>query len=441
MAKQSKKAESQDVDLYTEKCVIAGLIKEEPFKAALSDLNEDDFILERSRIIFKTCLELARGNKPINLVSVSNALRDSGDLAAVGGLSYLVELDEISSGLVANEQSVKQMLITVKRNKARRSLIATFDVLTEELAINGDVESIIKNAYSRLRSIAENYKLGTATIQTVSEILDKHGGLDAAFSNGEDGILLPWKTVQKYTGRIKKKQYWIVAGRPSAGKTSMSLQIAVEAALHNRPTLFVSLEMNNKELLEKACAMLSGIKPSSKDLDTEARAAISAAITRLDSAPLSFMETKNRNPYSLRAEIENFTLKSPVDLVIIDYMQLIRTNSRSTSRNEELAAVSEMLKGIANDLDVGLLLASQLSRNVARDGREPDLHDLRDSGALEQDADIVILLHRSPKTKHDPLKKVKVIIGKNRFGPTGDVELWFSGKISRFEEDSYDLQK
>jgi len=435
--------------LDAERFVLGSILLNDVFYLQVAGAIEpEDFSLEKHRRIFARMKDLYDRGERIDRVTLADELMKQGQLESVDGLTYLVSLDD---GIpeVANLDSY----IRIVRDKATlRKLIFSAQKVIDRCLIGEDEpdailssaeESLLKLGESRTRdeltspaSVVENFPGG------VSAFLDPSSrvrGLSTGFTKFDD-----------MTGGMNGGELIILAARPSMGKTALALNIAQHVAMHpemRKPVAVFSLEMSSASLLTRllcSSARVDQHKFRAGYLNQDERRKLQVALATLTESPLFLDDTAGVNLMDVHAKLRRMKSQHGLSLVVIDYLQLMSTRGRSENRNQEVSAISRGLKLMAKDLDVPFLVLSQLSRAAeTRPGdHKPQLSDLRDSGSIEQDADLVAFIYREEVYKRDreDLKGMAdLIIAKQRNGPIGTVPLLFLGQYTKFENRIGDL--
>ena len=405
----------------------------------LEKVREDEFYIEAHRLIYSTCIALQEHGQAVDLLTVTNHLREQGQLERVGGAAYLSSmvdaLPDVANvthyGEIVHDKSIKRQLIGAAQK-----------ILTTCSLDHGEAREAVESAQRDVYHIAEDTLAGglqhirglaETELQNIEESRSSHSpltGLDTGFVR-----------LNELTSGFQSKDLVILAARPSMGKTSLGVNICTHAALRtNKKVAIFSLEMSAEQLVRRMLSAegrvdqkrLSGGYLAKSDwpkLEMAAQALQDADIWVDDSPGITVLE--------LSAKARRLKQDKGLDLVMVDYLQLMSGGSRFPSRNEEVSAISRGLKGIAKDLGVPMLVLSQLSRQPERRGGDhrPQLSDLRESGSIEQDADVVMFIIRPSvydRDVEDP-RKAELLIAKQRNGPIGDIDLVFQHEFTRFE--------
>lgn len=434
----------QAVDIE-EQVLGAMLLEKEAISRVIEVLDDEAFHADRNKRIFQAIVTLFERGEPADSITVAEELRRRSQLEAVGGDAYLVELTmKVTSGAnveyhakIILEKALLRRLISESGAIAGRAFSQSedaFDLLDQA------EQAIFKISQWRLkRNFVSMDKAVHDTLEVLESIHGQHGGVT--------GVPTGFRDLDTLTGGWQKSDLIIIAGRPSAGKTAFALSLAANAALHRSkptPVGVFSLEMSLQQLVMRllcaearvdAHAVRTGRLPE----DDWKRLSIGAG--RLAKAKIFIDDTASLGILELRAKARRLRAEHNVNLIIVDYLQLMQGPKSAENREKEISAISRSLKALAKELDIPVIALSQLSRAVeGRTDKRPILSDLRESGAIEQDADVVAFVHR-PEMYVDPRSekmdevqgKAEIIVGKQRNGPTDDVSLAFVSRYARFE--------
>ena len=424
----------------------AMLIEKEVIEGITEILQPKHFYSEIHRKIYEAILELRSRNLPVDVVTLSEELKKTGRLEELGGQKYLADLMEKVS-TAAHTQAYANI---VKDKAVLRELIrVSTSVVEKSFEGSEEVDRILDYAQQEVLGVAQkNTDHGFASAADLAkEVLDR---IEKYYSNHSaiTGVPTGFSRLDDMTGGFQKSDLIILAARPSMGKTAMALNMAYHACVEKKvPTAFFSLEMNKHSIMQRmicsaARANLGGVRNGRLPREiwpslTRHTAEVSESPLYIDDSPgLNILDIRNRTRKLMnQLKAEGKTL----GIVMIDYLQLIRGAGKTESRQQEVAEISRLLKDLARSLEVPIIALSQLNRrseDKGREGNRPQLSDLRDSGSIEQDADVVGLIHREEYYKRDDptLKnKATLIIAKQRNGPVGDVELQFFHEYTKFE--------
>jgi replicative DNA helicase len=404
---------------------------------AMEVLQPHDFYREIHRTIFEAMENLHRENKEIDLITLPEELRRMKKLDAAGGLEYVLSLPN----LVATAANIEYHANIVKDKAMTRDLITTCTDLTTE-AYDGEKEAdkLIDDAERKIFHLAENKKSGDfdPVGKVVEDTLDK---ISKLYENkaGLTGLPTGFRDLDKLTSGLQPSDLILIAARPSMGKTAFTLNIAQNVGVRQHKTVaFFSLEMSKEQLVQRLLCQISHIdsqKLRTGQLNTDKDwAQLTDACDKLYQAPIYIDDTPGISVSEMRSKARRLKSEHGLDLIIVDYLQLMQGRN-SESRQQEISEISRSLKALARELKVPLIALSQLSRSVeSRQDKRPMLSDLRESGALEQDADIVAFLYREDyydkETENQHI--TEVIVAKHRNGPTDTVKLYFRGEYTLF---------
>ncbi len=416
------------------------LLDNAALNVALESLKPADFYSEAHRLTFQKMIELSEKSRPAELVTLSEDLSKEGLLEKAGGAAYLASLTD---GVpIGSAVSVEQYTRIVKEKALLRGLInASHNIIARCLEATDDPEALIDLAQSQIFEIAEkDVQSGFYRVQDI--VKSSFGTLDVLFDRrqGVTGIETGFEALDNMTSGLQPGELIIIAARPSLGKTALALNIAAHAATHQKKAAAIfSLEMSKESLLLRL--LCSEGRIDSHKLRTgfasqEDWAKMTKALSRLADAPVFIDDTPALSVMQIRAKARRLKAERSLDLVIVDYLQLVTGHGRFENRTQEVSYISRGLKSVAKELAVPVVALSQLSRAPeAGKGRDPQLSDLRDSGSIEQDADMVIFIHRG--IREDEPDEQGIItdlnIGKQRNGPTGPFKLVFLKPYTCFE--------
>lgn len=402
----------------------------------ISDLS---FYSGRHRLIWKTMLELNGKNIPIDLLSLSSRLTEKNELEASGGASYLAEL----TASVPSSTNLKHYAEIIQKKQMMRSLIDASEYLGElGYAESEEIDQLLDRAEKRVFEITQR-----SGVHKFIEIKDTLGEawerLDRLHKSGDElrGIPTGFKEIDNKLAGFQKSDLIILAARPSMGKTSLALDIArMTAVNHNIPVGIFSLEMSSQQLVDRMLAAESRVDAwklrTGKLNASEEFGKIRDSLDRLSKAPIYIDDQPANNILRMRSVARRLKSEKGLGLIIVDYLQLMAPTQSKNSDNvvQQVTEISRSLKHLARELDVPVLALSQLSRAVEQRGGRPRLSDLRDSGSIEQDADVVMFIHREDKYKEDSDRPniAEILIEKHRNGPTGKAELYFDEKKATF---------
>ncbi|MBI3600401.1 MAG: replicative DNA helicase [Nitrospinae bacterium] len=429
-------------NIEAEQSIIGAILLEnEALPKSLEILrDEKGFYRDSHRKIFAAVLDLFEKNQPVDLLTLSEQLKKKNQLEEVGGIEYLVSLVE-STPTAANIQYYSKI---VKEKAVLRSLIsASTDIHNRCYEDAEDVDEILDHAESTIFEISEN-KI-TPSFVNIKQVVDESfRTIEKLFERKElvTGVPTGFTDFDQKTAGLHPSDLIIVAGRPSMGKTAFCLNIAAGVGvIKNKTVAIFSLEMSREQLVIRMLCSEARINAgkvrtgylSKSDWPDLARAAgqLSEASIFIDDAPA-------QSVLDIRAKARRLQAEKGIDLIIVDYLQLMRGRGKAENRQQEISEISRSLKALAKELKVPIIAVSQLSRAPEQrsgEGKKPQLSDLRESGAIEQDADLVVFVYREEYYKETPENQgiADIIIGKQRNGPTGTVKLSFFKEYTRFD--------
>lgn len=423
----------------------AVLLDNHSLNVAVEKIKGQDFFLDQHRRIFERFVEMAEAQQAIDLVTLSECLDRHGELEAAGGPAYLSQLMD---GL-PRATNVEHYSRIVKEKSILRQLIHTADLIQQRaLDAEEDADAILDKAESDIFQVAEE-RVRAGLIGVKELIKESYPRLEKMMEQGRrlTGVPTGYLNLDNDTAGLQPGELIILAARPSMGKTSLALNIAENVALADEPrsVAIFSLEMSKESLLLRLLASQGRVdahKFRTGHLGGEDWAKIGPALARLGDAPLWIDDSASSTVMEMGAKARRLKRDKGLDLLIIDYLQLISARGRFGNRNEEVSSISRALKGLAKELKIPVLVLSQLTRAPEREDRKPQLADLRESGAIEQDADVVLFISRPGfyKTDLSPEERAKceLIIAKQRNGPTGTLDFVFIDRHTRFEQAAPD---
>jgi replicative DNA helicase len=428
-------------NLEAEQAVLGGIfLNNTIFHTVVDLLRDEDFYSPVHKTIFQSFSDLYRQNVPIDLVTVSEHLKRSGRLDEVGGAVYLATLAEA----VASASNALHHAQIVREKSVRRGLIqAASQIITESFGQSKDIDALLDESEQAIFAISEAkskpvFRSSKELVTKVFEHLEKRVERRELVT----GVPTGYTKFDEITAGLQPTDLIIVAGRPSMGKTAFALNMAMRSAIqHQVTTAIFSLEMSQEQLMMRMlCAWgkvdLTHIR--SGFLNDEDWNRLYQAADALSRAPIYIDDTPALGTMELRARCRRMKSERNLGLVVVDYLQLMRASRFIDSREQEISDISRTLKAIAKEMHVPVVALSQLNRKVEeRTNKRPQLADLRESGAIEQDADLIVFLYRDDvynKRDDNPKRGVaEIIIGKQRNGPTGMVELTYLDRFTAFE--------
>jgi replicative DNA helicase len=434
-------------NLEAERSILgAVLLDNHSLNAAVEKLRSEDFFLPQHRQIFERMIQLAEKQQVIDVITLMDDLSRRGDLESAGGVAYLSQL---ADGL-PRATNVEHYARIVKEKAVLRNLAFSAAAIQEQaLAAGDDADVILDRAESTIFQIAED-RVRAGLIGVKELVRDNFERLERIFSEGRriTGLATGYPGLDNETAGLQPSELVILAARPSMGKTALALNIAENVAVRNRePVAVFSLEMSKESLLLRMLASEARVdahKFRTGHMGRDDWNKITRALTSLGDAPLWIDDSASSTVLEMGAKARRLKRDRGLSLMIVDYLQLVvPTNTgRGTNRQEEVSSISRALKGLAKELKVPVVVLSQLTRAPEREERKPQLSDLRESGAIEQDADVVLFINRPNFYKTDlpeeDRAKAELIIAKQRNGPTGNLNFVFLARHTRFEEAAPD---
>jgi replicative DNA helicase len=433
-------------NLDAERFVLGSILLDDAlYIQAAGTLEADDFSLEKHRKIFQRMGDLHQRGERIDRVTVANELMKLGELESVDGLSYLVSLDD---GLPQIPNLDSYIRIVKDKAVLRRIIFASQHMMNRCLLGEEQPEEILAGAEETLLKLGESrVKAGLLDAERI--IREYDGGISAFLDPSKriKGISTGFIKLDEYTGGLHGGDLFVVGGRPSMGKTALALNIAQHVALKLKQTVAIfSLEMSRESLLTRmvcAAARVDSQKFRAGYLNRQEREKLNSALHQLVEAPLYIDDTPGVHLMDMHAKLRRLKSEREVKLVIVDYLQLMTGRGRFENRVQEISALSRGMKLLAKEMNVPMLVLSQLSRAVEKreDDHRPQLADLRDSGSIEQDADVVGFVFRPEvydKNREDLRGLAELIIAKQRNGPVGTVNLVFLHAQTKFENRAED---
>lgn len=414
------------------------LINPEAYFEVASFLRPEDFYLVRHRWIWECFTRLYETRTPIDSLTVTEELARRGQLEEAGGAAYISYL----STNVPTSLHAQTYGRIVEAASIRRQMMSAANEIAK-LAIKEDttVEDIMDEAEKAIFGVSERRL--ERDLKTIRAVLGEYyDHLEEIVLRGEEmaGIPTGFIDLDRLLVGLQPSDFIIVAGRPGMGKTAFLLSVAKYVAQVKRKHVAIfSMEMSNEQLVQRLLSQETGIdsqKLRTAQLDADEWQVLTQAIESLRNVQIFLDDTPALTPLQMRTKCRRLHLEFGLDLVLVDYLQLMSSGMRHENRVQEVSYLSRNMKILARELNVPVVVAAQLSRAVEqRADKEPQLSDLRESGSLEQDADVVIFLHRPAEYKNDPLKQsiIELRVAKHRNGPVGSLELVFRDKIAKFE--------
>ncbi|MBW2506002.1 MAG: replicative DNA helicase [Deltaproteobacteria bacterium] len=430
-------------NIEAEKCILGSILLEsKSILEIIEKLEPDDFYHEAHRIIYKTMVTLFNRSQPQDIIAVTNALRDSNKLEDVGGLAYVASFTDI---VPMPSNTSHYINIILEKSILRQLISASSKINAGCYEKQGNVSNILDEAESAIFAISNSRS--QSAYKSVNEFVKISIEKVEELSKNNDpitGVPTGFESFDALTAGLQPANLIIIAARPSMGKTALAMNIAQNAAIKSKiPVGVFSLEMSGNELAMRMLCSVGHVdlrKVRSGQLNSESDwARLVRAINMLESAPIYIDETPAISILELRAKARRMKIEHNIGLVIVDYLQLMRGPQHVQTREQEVSEISRSLKALAKEIDVPVIALSQLNRamETRKNNKRPQLSDLRDSGAIEQDADVVCFIHREEIENPDPNFPKRgiseLIIGKQRNGPTGSVRLTFLKEYTSFE--------
>ena len=414
------------------------LFDSEAFVKVIEILRPEYFYLESHQKIFGVMFDLFDKGQPVDLITVTEGLKAQNELEAIGGATYLSEL----TTMVSTSANVVQHAQIIKEKYLLRSLIVVATQIIEEVyEPGGDTSVIVDRAENHIFNIS-GHKVHGAVSSMKDLIKDSIETIDSLYQRKElvTGIPTSFSKLDEKTSGLHKSEFVIVAGRPSMGKSAFVATICEHVAVDNKiPVAYFSLEMSKEHLVQRLLCSRARVNAQNVRtgfLSTKDWPKLTSAAGKLSDSPIYIDDTPTLSAFEVRAKARRLKSKYDIQLIILDYLQLMQSGVKTESRQQEISEISRRLKALARELNVPVIAVSQLSRAVeARQGNRPQLADLRESGSIEQDADLVLLLLREEyyTPTEENKGKAEVIIAKQRNGPVGSVFLAFLKELMRFE--------
>ena len=406
----------------------------------LSALTENDFYVEAHKIIFNSMYEIYKKNSPVDLITLSDELEKKDLLESVGGLEYITTLTNI----VPSASNYKHYIEIVKRDSVLRKLISAGNEIVNNAYVGTEKNEAIAFAERNIFDIGREEERSSLTpindaldgVMEKFEVIQKDKGSLRGIPTGIYGL-------DKLLNGLQKSDLILVAARPGCGKTSLAMNIVNHAAIHHKKHCAIfSLEMPKSQLAQRSLCSVAYVemeKALKGELDVKEWKALWSAKEKLSQAHIYADDSSLNTPMDILSKCRKLKREHGLDLIMIDYLQLMNSGSKSPeSRQNEVSTMSRNLKIAAKELDVPIILLSQLSRSVEqRSDHRPQLSDLRESGAIEQDADIVIFIYRADMYNDAPENEkgqdiAEIIVAKHRNGPQGTVKVKWLGKTTTF---------
>jgi replicative DNA helicase len=444
---QTEKYRLPPQNIEAEQCVLGGiLIEDQAILKVVEFLRPEDFYKESHSIIYNAILDLFNRNEPQDLVTVHNALKSSGKLEAIGGAAYLAEITETMPSAANIGYYGK---IVWEKAILRRLIQRTSDISSLCYEESKEIDEILEVAETSIFEISEA-KISQAFHPLKNILKDSIKNIENLYERKEliTGISSGFVELDKLTAGFQPSDLIIIAGRPSMGKTAFALNIAQHAAIANDICVAIfSLEMSKDQLaLRLLCseAKIDAQKVRTGFLSEHDWPKLINAASHLSEAPVFIDDTPSLSAMEIRTKARRLKSKRDLGLIIVDYMQLMRGRKYNESREQEISEISRSLKAMAKELNVPVIALSQLNRKVEeRADKRPQMSDLRESGAIEQDADLIAFIYRGSvydRSEENLNLEAEIIVAKQRNGPIGNVRLAFVDKYATFANLSHESE-
>ncbi len=424
-------------NMEAEQAIVGGiLINNDALNQIVDILSGEDFYREAHALIYEGMLTLYNRDDPVDVITLSQVLKEKGALDKVGGTEYLASLADAtatSAGIMYHAEIVKDLSI-------RRNLIRQCSHISEVcFQPSNDTEDILDSAEQYIFKIAER-NIDQNFLQLDEVVKNSFKKIETTTGSNITGISTGFTDFDNITSGLQPSDFIIIAGRPSMGKTALALNIALNAALVDKVGVAIfSLEMSSLQLgirLLGCDAMIDAWKLRKGALQDDDYLRLTDSANRLSELPVYIDDSSALSSLEIKAKARRLKKKYDISLVIIDYLQLMQSKKAVESRQLEISDISRSLKALAKDLDIPVLAVSQLNRKVEdRPNKRPMLADLRESGAIEQDADLISFIYREElyNRTEENKGKAELIVAKHRNGPTGLVNLTFREKYTKFQ--------
>jgi len=427
-------------NVEAEKSVLGAiLLNDDNFAKIVNVLQVSDFYLPAHQVLFSTISQLIENFKRIDLVTLQDELQKNDLLERVGGIVYLIALQENISAIGLIEQHAE---IIKEKSVLRQVISSSTEIITHCYKQDeGQIAQVLDFAEKKIFEIASSKtKESFVQLDIWLKRTFKHLSEIKSHSKGITGIPTGFNQLDEMSSGLQNGDFIVLAGRPSMGKSAIALNFTSSAVMTGGSVGFFSLEMPAEQLTLRLLSATSGIalqKIRNATITSEEWVELTNVAARLAKQKLFIDDTPDLTIMELRARARKLKAEQNVKLLVVDYLQLLHSSQFHENRHQEVSEISRSLKALAKELSIPVIALSQLSRAVdSRMDKRPMLSDLRESGAIEQDADLIMFLYRdavyNPDTEDHT--RTELIIGKQRNGPTGTVELSFIGELSRFEE-------
>lgn len=425
-------------DITAERAVLGAMLVDPQVISDVSQaLKPEDFYVPRHEVICRAIIETYDKLADADPISVHEALSRAGLVDEAGGREALLD---IAGCVVSGSSAIYHAEIVREKSIQRAVLDVCSDVSKLALENRADARELLDEAERRIFEIARvNVASEISGIEEILQQTFERIDFFRARAGEPTGLVTGYDDLDEMTGGLQGGELIILAARPSMGKTSLALNLAERVARRQKGVLVFSLEMAAQQVISNmlcCCSQVNGQSVRSGRLTDQEYKLLQDEAARLYESPIHVDDSAGLSPTSLRAKARRLKQKGDLSMIVIDYLQLMSTGRREESRQQEIATISRAMKGLARELNIPVIALSQLNRDVeAREDHKPRMSDLRESGAIEQDADVIMLLHREEyfKPTEDNRGLAQLIIAKQRNGPTGEVTLRFFREYMRFE--------
>ncbi len=427
-------------NIEAEQSVLGGImIENDAINQVIELVEVEDFYRDSHRKIFQAMLDLSEKGEPIDLVTLTNHLKNKDELEAAGGGAYLSLLVD-SIPTAANSATYARIIR--EKSILRRLIHGATEIVTRGYEANADVEQFLDHSEKIIFDIAQK-RIQRSFFAMKDIVKDSFRMIEKMFERQElvTGVATGFTDLDRLTSGFQSSDLIVVAGRPSMGKTAFSLCIAAHAALQKKiPCAIFSLEMSKEQLVQRLLCMearIDATKLRGGFLSESDWPRLTRAAGELSEAPIYVDDSPAINILEMRAKARRLQKEKGLGLIVVDYLQLMRGLHNTESREREISEISRSLKALAKELNIPIIALSQLNRMVEnRRPPIPILADLRESGAIEQDADVIIFLYREEVYDRETINRgiADIIIGKQRNGPVGMIKLAFLPHLTRFED-------
>lgn len=434
-------------NLEAEQSVLGSILLEpEALSRVLEVMTAEDFYREAHRKIFNSMLDLYQKGTPVDLITLTEILQNKGQVEDIGGASYLTSLTDAIPSAVHVDVYAR---IVREKSVLRRLINRATEIASKGYNFAGEAEDLLDEAEKAIFEISEN-KINPLVYPLSEVIKESFGTIEQLYDRKEKVVGVPtgFTQLDKLTSGFQNSDLVIIAGRPSMGKTAFALNIARNAAVdHEVPVVIFSLEMSRQQLaLRLLCseARVDSYKLRSGFIGERDWSKLTAAAGTLSEAPIFIDDSPTMTVLQMRAKSRRLRKERNLGLVVIDYLQLMKGREGMERREQEISEISRSLKALAKELNLPVIALSQLNRRPeGRDDKKPVLADLRESGAIEQDADVICFIFREEMYEENSKQKgiAEILLRKHRNGPTGSVSLAFLDAYTRFENLASNIEE